>query len=93
MAESNYTRARKAKAHVHEANRLGWPETKEGIKGLVQEMTADERTVCLCGRFIKRWDGWRFQFPPTMAVIGAIENRDAQEKTAEELVFSEDEEG
>ena len=93
MAETTYKRARKAKAQIHEANRLGWPDTEDAIRNLVESMDPDEQTVCYCGRFVKRWNGWRFQFPSTMAVIGAIENRDAQEKTAEELVFSEDEEG
>lgn len=27
MAESTYKRAKKAKAHIHEAERLGWTDT------------------------------------------------------------------
>lgn len=89
MAESNYTRARKAKAHVHEANRLGWPDTPEAIERLVAQMGQDEQLVCYCGRFIKRWNGWRFQFPSTVDVIGAMECGEGDYK----LKFVEDEEG
>lgn len=88
MAETTYTRARKAKANIHEANRLGWPDTPEAITDLVNEMEPDERLVCYCGRFIKRWNGWRFQFPSTVDVIGAMECG----KGIMELKFVEDEE-
>ncbi len=89
MAESFYTRARRAKAHIHEVNRLGWPDTADGIRSLVAGMEPDEETVCRCGRFIKRWDGWRFQFPSTVKVIEALRGN----VEAGELLFVEDEEG
>lgn len=89
MAETLYTRARKAKAHIHEANRLGWPDTEEGIRNLIAGMTEDEGTVCRCGRFIHRWNGWRFQFPSTVKVIEAMRGN----VQVFDFVFVEDEEG
>lgn len=88
VAESFYKRAKQAKAHIHEANRLGWPDTPEAIERLIAQMGEDEQLVCYCGRFIKRWNGWRFQFPATVDVIGAIENGEG----VRELKFVEDEE-
>lgn len=89
MVESAYKRAKRAKAQIHEANRLGWPDTPEAISSLVESMDPDEQLVCYCGRFIKRWNGWRFQFPATVDVIGAIECGEG----VRELKFVEDEEG
>lgn len=89
MAETTYKRARKAKAHIHEAERLGWPDTPEAIINLVEQMNPDEQTVCYCGRFVKRWNGWHFKFPSTVDVIGAIECGEG----VRELKFAEDEEG
>ena len=88
VAESFYKRAKQAKAHIHEANRLGWPDTEDAIRSLVESMELDEQTVCYCGRFIKRWNGWRFQFPATVDVIGAMESGEGDYK----LKFVEDEE-
>lgn len=88
LAETTYKRARKAKAHIHEAERLGWPDTPEAIINLVEQMNPDEQTVCYCGRFVKRWNGWRFQFPATVDVIGAMESGEG----VRELKFVEDEE-
>lgn len=50
-------------------------------------MDQDQRAVCMLGRFIKRWNGWRFRFPSTMTVIEAIDKGQVKE-----LVFVEDEE-
>lgn len=36
LYESTYKRAKKAKAHIHEAERLGWPDTPEAIINLVE---------------------------------------------------------
>lgn len=83
---SKYQRAKRAKAHIHEVNRLGWPDTEDGIRKLVSEMDPDERVVCWCGRFIKHWDGWHFKFPATTKVIEVLDS----EVTG--LIFAEDEE-
>ena len=88
VAESFYKRAKQAKAHIHEANRLGWPDTEDAIRSLVESMELDEQTVCYCGRFIKRWNGWHFKFPSTVDVIGAMESGEG----VRELKFVEDEE-
>lgn len=89
MAETTYKRARKAKAHIHEAERLGWPDTEGAIRSLVESMELDEQTVCYCGRFIRRWNGWHFKFPSTVDVIGAMECGEG----VMELKFVEDKEG
>ncbi len=89
MADTAYKRAKKAKATIHEINRHGWPDTFGDIISLVYEMSPDEQVVCRCGRFIKRWNGWRFQFPSTVKVIEALRGN-CEEM---ELVFVEDEEG
>ena len=89
MVDTVYKRAKKAKAEIHEINRLGWPDTEEGIRNLFATMEEDQRVVCLCGRFVKRWNGRRFQFPSTVKVIEALcGNCDEMG-----LVFVEDEEG
>ena len=88
-AESTYKRAKKAKARIHEAERLGWPDTPEAIERLIAQMGEDEQTVCYCGRFVKRWNGWHFKFPSTVEVIGAMECGEG----VMELKFLEDEEG
>ena len=88
--KSPYIRAKKAKAHIHEVNRLGWPDTKESIWLLLAQMGEDEQTVCYCGRVIKRWDGWHFQFPSTDKVIRVMEGLLPRPV---ESVFVEDEEG
>ena len=89
LAETTYKRARRAKAHIHEAERLGWPDTEDAIRNLVESMGPDEQLVCCCGRFVKRWNGWHFKFPSTVNVIGAMENGEG----VRELKFVEDEEG
>ena len=89
MVESTYKRAKRAKAQIHEANRLGWPDTEDAIRNLVESMGQDEQLVCYCGRFVKRWNGWHFKFPSTVDVIGAIECGEG----VRELKFVEDEEG
>ena len=89
MGETTYKRARKAKAHIHEAERLGWPDTPEAITKLVAQMWLDEQLVCYCGRFVKRWNGWHFKFPSHVDVIGAMECGEGVRK----LKFAEDEEG
>ena len=89
VTESIYKRAKKAKAHIHEANRLGWPDTPEAIQRLIAQMGEDEQLVCYCGRFVKRWNGWHFKFPSTVDVIGAMECCEG----VRELKFVEDEEG
>ena len=88
LAETTYKRARKAKAHIHEAERLGWPDTPGAIERLIAQMGEDEQLVCYCGRFVKRWNGWHFKFPPTVDVIGAMECGEG----VMELKFAEDEE-
>ena len=90
MADTVYKRAKKAKAEIHEINRLGWPDTEEGIRNLFAEMEEDQRVVCLCGRFVKRWNGWRFQFPSTVKVIEALQGNVDVEP---DMLFVEDEEG
>lgn len=88
LAETTYKRARKAKAHIHEAERLGWPDTPGAIERLIAQMGEDEQLVCYCGRFVKRWNGWHFKFPSTVDVIGAMESGEG----VRELKFAEDEE-
>lgn len=86
--KSPYIRAKKAKAHIHEVNRLGWPDTKESIWLLLAQMGEDEQTICYCGRFVKRWDGWHFQFPSTDKVIQVMEGllpRPVESKFVEDM--------
>ena len=90
MADTIYKRAKKAKAEIHEINRLGWPDTADGIRNLFATMEEDQRVVCLCGRFVKRWNGWRFQFPSTVKVIEALQGNVEVEP---DPLFVEDEEG
>lgn len=90
MGTSSYNRAKTAKKNIKAIEHLGWPNAEDGIKRLVAEMSADDRTVCLTGRFVKRWNGWHFMFPPTSLVCDALEGKIPQEK---ELLFVEDEEG
>ena len=90
MADTVYKRAKKAKAEIHEINRLGWPDTEEGIRNLFAEMGEDQRVVCLCGRFVNRWNGWRFQFPSTVKVIEALQGN---VDVGPDPLFVEDEEG
>lgn len=90
MGMSSYQRAKLAKKNLKSIDRLGWPDTEDGIKRLFAEMPTDEQTVCLTGRFVKRWNGWKFMFPPTSLVCDALEGKIPQEK---ELLFVEDEEG
>lgn len=85
---SPYIRTRKAKAHIHEVERMGWPDTPGAIERLIAQMGEDEQLVCYCGRFIRRWNGWRFQFPSTVDVIGAMECGEG----VRELKFVESEE-
>ena len=90
MADTVYKRAKKAKAEIHEVNRLGWPDTEDGIRKLFEVMVEDQKVVCRCGRFVKRWNGWRFQFPSTVKVIEAMQGH---VEIGTELLFVEDEEG
>ena len=67
--------------------RLGWPDTEEGIRRLVDEMSEAERAVCLTGRFIRTYRGWNLMFPSTVDVIDALEGR---REIPKELKFVED---
>lgn len=87
---SIHKEVRKAKKNLLRIDKhLGWPDTEEGIKRLVGEMTDTERTVCLVGRFIKTYKGWNLMFPSTVDVIFALEGK---KEIPKELKFVEDEE-
>lgn len=89
--DTYYLRARKAKGAIKAKNTLGWPDTKEGIIRLFEELPEDEKLVLLLGRFVRMWDGkWRFSFPQTKRVVEAIEGLLPKRK---ELMFREDTEG
>ena len=71
-------------------NRLGWPDTEDGICRLTEQLDEFQQAVIYSGRFIKRWDGWHFNFPSTDHVIQVMEGLLPME---EEIRFAEDMEG
>lgn len=87
---SNYQIARKAKAEIHAINRIGWPTSEDGIRRLLSTMEPEKQTVCRCGRFIRKWDGWHFLFPSTSKVVDML---DGLLPASIDYVFLEDEEG
>lgn len=90
MAKSIYLRVKAAKKSIHGMNRLGWPDTEDGIRRLVLEMGEFQQAVIYSGRFIKRWDGWHFNLPSTDYVIQVMEGL---LPLGEEIRFCEDMEG
>ena len=87
---NSYFIAKKAKKSIERIDRLGWPDTEEGIRRLIAQMSDAQITVCLEGRFIRRYEGWRFMFPKTERVIDVMEGR-IRPRT--NLMFVEDSEG
>lgn len=71
---SKYVEVRKAKSNLKHHNRVGWPDSQEGICRLYEGMTEMERNVVLCGRFIRNWRGWVFNIPSTQVVLNALES-------------------
>lgn len=90
MAKSIYLRVKEAKKSIHGMNRLGWPDTEDGICRLTEHLDEFQQAVIYSGRFIKRWDGWHFNFPSTDHVIQVMEGL---LPLGEEIRFFEDMEG
>ena len=86
----SYFIAKKAKKSIQVIDHLGWPDTETDIRRLIAELTDAQITVCLEGRFIRKFDGWHFRFPATDQVIKVLEGR-VQPKR--ELTFAEDLDG
>lgn len=86
----SYFIAKKAKKSVQVIDHLGWPDTEDGIRRLIAELTDAQITVCLEGRFIRKFDGWHFMFPKTERVIDVMEGRI---RPSTDLMFVEDLEG
>ena len=85
-----YYRVVEAKKFLKAANSMGWPETEEGIRDLIATMGEAEQAVCYGGRFVKKWSGWQFMFPPTHFACDVL---DGKTPNNTELRFTEDEEG
>lgn len=90
MNSAYYIAVKKAKSAMKNRNRLGWPDTEDGILRLVASFDETERTVARMGRFVKIWDGsWKFSRPRTADVVEALEGR---REVPERILFVEDEE-
>lgn len=87
---NTYFTVKKAKQSIERIDRLGWPDTEEGIRRLVEQMSDAQITVCKEGRFIKRFDGWHLMFPKTERVINVMEGKASPKN---DLLFVEDAEG
>lgn len=87
---NSYFTAKKAKKSIERIDRLGWPDTEDGIRRVVAQMSDAQITVCCEGKFLRRYDGWHFMFPKTERVIDVMEGR-IRPRT--NLMFAEDLEG
>lgn len=87
---TNYERIKKAKTYIKNCNRVGWPDTEEGISKLCEEMGEMEQKIFRIGRFVRNWRGWVFQMPSTNLILDAVENNRELRK---DILFVTDEEG
>ena len=84
-----FEQVKEAKKNVKAANRLGWPDSREAIIRLCEEMGETEQKILHIGRFVRNWRGWVFQMPSTSDAARIIETG---EPIRAEVMFVEDEE-
>lgn len=86
-----YKRVKRAKSYIRGIETgAGWPDTKDGIEKLVQGFGEFKQAVIYTGRFVHKFDGWHFMFPPTARVVEVMEGL---LPLNEDILFIEDEEG